>query len=98
METSELRLKSCHGEIITCSVKEVIKHESGRIEYRMDNKKCNDFHNSHFDDEADDCRVRLVEIFASGNYHVFASYKNRKGNYRQGSQAIDADLLKNESI
>lgn len=98
MKTSELRLKSQYGEIIICSVKEVIKHESGRIEFQMDNKKCNDFHNSQFNDEAEDCRVRSVDLFASGNYRVFASYKNRKGNYRQGSQSIDASLLKNESI
>ena len=98
METSELRLKSSHGEIITCSVKEIIKHESGKIVYRMDNKKCNDFHNSQYNDRACDCRIRSVELFASGNYHVFASYKNWKGNYRQGAQAIDADLLKKELI
>ena len=79
MATNGLKLKSCYGEIITCSVKEVIKHESGRITYRMDNKKCNDFHNSQFDGEADDCRVRSVELFVSGNHHVFASYKNRNG-------------------
>lgn len=86
-----IRLKSYYGEIITCSVKEVIKHESGRITYRMDNKKCNDFHNSQFDDEANDCRVRSVELFTSGSHHVFVSYKNRKGNYMMGSQAFDAN-------
>ncbi len=93
METQTIQLRSYHGEVISCSVKEVIKHDSGRITYKMDNKQCNDFHNSQFDIEATDCRVRLVEIFPSGNYHVFASYKKGTTSYRQGSQAIDADII-----
>lgn len=94
METKNIRLRSRYGEIITCSVKEVTVHESGRKTYRMDNKKCNDFHNSNFMTDAEDCRVRSVDIFASGKYTVYGSYKNRRGYYRQGAQGIDVEIVK----
>jgi hypothetical protein len=93
METKNIQLVSCYGEVITCSVKEVIRHESGRITYRMDNKQCNDFHNSQYAKDAEDCRVRNIDVFASGKYTVYASYKNGNGNYRQGAQGIDAEIL-----
>ena len=95
METMIIRLKSRYGEVITCSIKSVEKYESGRVEYNMDNKKCNDFHNSQFDLESSDCRVRSVSFYPSGQYDVYASYKNNRGNYRQGAQAIDVELLPN---
>jgi hypothetical protein len=107
MKTDAIRLKSCYGEIITCSVKEIINYESsniighrqaGRTEYKMDNKSVNIFHNSLFDEWSDDCKIRSITIYASGRYDIYASYKNRKGSYSQGSQPINAELLKNESI
>ncbi|MBK5721362.1 hypothetical protein JGH11_10805 [Dysgonomonas sp. Marseille-P4677] len=93
-DIQSITLKSCYGETIVCSVKEIVKYESGRVRYIMDNKKCNDFHNSLFVVETMDCRVRSIDIFMSGNYHVFASYKNFRGNYKQGAWAFDADILK----
>jgi hypothetical protein len=98
MEAKTIQLKSCHGEIITCSVKKVEKHESGKIKYWMDNKKCNDFHNSEFDPGCDDCRVRLVITFASGKCDVFVSYKSQRGHYMQGAQCFDADVVQIDQV
>lgn len=93
MEKTSIQLVSCYGEIISCSIKEIVRYESGRITYKMDNKKCNDFHNSQYAKDTMNCRVRTVEVYASGNYTVYASYQNRNGNYKQGAWGFDAEIL-----
>jgi hypothetical protein len=93
MKKLTIQIKSSYGEVINCSIKEVIIHPSGRVTHKMDNKSVNTLHNSLFDSEACDCRVRSVELFASGKYEVFASYKNNNGSYKQGSQVIDAEII-----
>jgi hypothetical protein len=90
--TITITVKTGYGEILHCSVKEIIETEHC-MDYSMNDRKCSDAHNSRYNPEAPDYRVRYIRRWKDGGkMYVHASLKNASGDFCRVSQGVDAQV------
>lgn len=77
---------------IYCSIKAVEARGNSMV-YLMDSKKCNECNISEYDQECCDYKISQVEILKSGKVRVWAKYRTNRGNWTQGLQVVDAELI-----